>query len=101
MYAICCLHIVNPTGFEFALNFSDELTEIILETKYMEQLGFPVPELARSVALQEEKFTSYQDGIKKCLQRYPACIAALAPAEVQKTYSYKLYVLSGYVTNAL
>ena len=73
---------VGPTGFEFALNFSDELTEIILETKYMEQLGFPVPELARSVALQEEKFTNYQDGIKKCLQRYQACIASLAPAEV-------------------
>jgi len=48
----------------------------------MEQLGFPVPELARSVALQEEKFTSYQDGIKKCLQRYQACIASLEPAEV-------------------
>lgn len=76
------VHIVSPTGFEFALNFSDELTEIILETKYMEQLGFPVPELARSVALQEEKFTGYQDGIKKCLQRYQACIASLAPAEV-------------------
>ena len=48
----------------------------------MEQLDFPVPELARSVALQEEKFTSYQDGIKKCLQRYQACIASLEPAEV-------------------
>lgn len=73
---------MTPSGFEYALNFSSDLTEIILETKYMEQLGFPVPELARSVALQEEKFTNYQDGIKKCLQRYQACIASLEPAEV-------------------
>lgn len=76
------IHLVTPTGFEYTLNFSADLTEIILETKYMEQLGFPVPELARSVALQEEKFTSYQDGIRKCLQRYQACIASLEPAEV-------------------
>ena len=74
---------MTPSGFEYALNFSADLTEIILETKYMEQLGFPVPKLARSVALQEEKFTSYQDGIKKCLQRYQACIASLEPAEVR------------------
>ena len=73
---------MSPTGFEYALNFSADLTEIILETKYMEQLGFPIPELARSVALQEKKFTSYQDGIKKCLQRYQACIVSLEPAEV-------------------
>ena len=84
---------MSPTGFEFALNFSEEPTEIILETKYTEQLGFPVPELARSVALQEEKFTNYQDGIKKCLQRYQACIASLAPAEVQKYHIMYMYVL--------
>ncbi|KAG8146105.1 hypothetical protein E2320_012502 [Naja naja] len=40
----------------FVVNFSPILREIINETKYMEHLGFPVPEIARNVALQEDKF---------------------------------------------
>lgn len=50
----------GTSGFEkgtvFAINFSPALREIINETKYLEQLGFPIPELARNVALQEDKF---------------------------------------------
>lgn len=44
----------------FAINFPFALREIINETKYLEQLGFPVPELARNVALQEDKFLRYR-----------------------------------------
>lgn len=47
---------ISDKGSIFAINFSSALREIINETKYMEQLGFPVPELARNVALQEDKF---------------------------------------------
>ena len=36
----------------YRLNFDPELVEIICESKYMELLGLPVPDLARSVALQ-------------------------------------------------
>lgn len=43
-------------GAVFVINFSPILREIINETKYLEQLGFTVPELARNVALQEDKF---------------------------------------------
>ena len=34
------------------VDFDPILAEIVTETKYMEQLGFSVPELARNVALQ-------------------------------------------------
>ena len=34
------------------VDFDPVLAEIVTETKYMEQLGFSVPELARNVALQ-------------------------------------------------
>lgn len=40
----------------FTINFAPALREIINEAKYLEQLGFIVPELARNVALQEDKF---------------------------------------------
>jgi dynein heavy chain len=43
-------------GTTFIINFSPVLKEIINETKYLEQLGFTIPELARNVALQEDKF---------------------------------------------
>lgn len=46
----------SDKGTAFAINFPTALREIINETKYLEQLGFPVPELARNVALQEDKF---------------------------------------------
>ena len=46
----------SEKGAVFVINFSPALREIINETKYLEQLGFPVPELARNVALQEDKF---------------------------------------------
>jgi len=37
---------------KYIVDFDPMLVEIISETKYMEQLGFSVPELARNVALQ-------------------------------------------------
>jgi len=38
------------------VNFAPELSEIILESKYLEQLGFTIPELARNMSLQEYKY---------------------------------------------
>ena len=37
---------------KYIVDFASELSEIVVETKYMEQLGFSIPELARNVALQ-------------------------------------------------
>lgn len=50
----------SDRGITFAINFPFALREIINETKYLEQLGFPIPELARNVALQEDKFLRYR-----------------------------------------
>lgn len=68
---------------QYYVNFSPELTEIITETKYLEQLGFMVPELARNVALQEEKFSRYVDGLKRMLARYYDALSLLNAAEMQ------------------
>ena len=50
------IHFLNQliTGGEvkYVVDFASELSEIVTETKYMEQLGFSIPELARNVALQ-------------------------------------------------
>lgn len=39
-------------NLQYLADFAPELGLIIMETKYLEQLGFQVPELARNVSLQ-------------------------------------------------
>uniref|UniRef100_A0A2K5DJP1 Dynein axonemal heavy chain 10 n=1 Tax=Aotus nancymaae TaxID=37293 RepID=A0A2K5DJP1_AOTNA len=68
-------------GTVFAVNFSPALREIINETKYLEQLGFTVPELARNIALQEDKFLRYTDGVQRMLDHYHVLIGTLNEAE--------------------
>ena len=48
----------------------------------MEKLGFHVPDLARNVALQEEKFLEYCSGLENSLSRYHSLLASLTEAEV-------------------
>ncbi|ELK26420.1 Dynein heavy chain 10, axonemal [Myotis davidii] len=71
----------SDRGITFAINFPFALREIINETKYLEQLGFPVPELARNVALQEDKFLRYTEGIQHMLDHYHALVRTLNDAE--------------------
>ncbi|NXT57793.1 DYH10 protein, partial [Pluvianellus socialis] len=67
----------------FVVNFSPILQEIIIETKYMEQLGFPVPDIARYVALQEDKYLRYINGLKNMLDRYHKLMGTLNEAETK------------------
>ncbi|KAM9193992.1 dynein axonemal heavy chain 10 [Dugong dugon] len=71
----------SERGAVFVINFSPALREIINEAKYLEQLGFTVPELARNVALQEDKFLRYTDGIQRMLDHYHTILGTLNEAE--------------------
>lgn len=71
-----------PPNCEFVVNLAPELVEIILETKYLEKLGFHVPDNARNVALQEEKFMLCQEGLNRILKRYHQVLGSLNPPEV-------------------
>ncbi|NXK07793.1 DYH10 protein, partial [Herpetotheres cachinnans] len=67
----------------FIVNFSPILQEVIIETKYMEQLGFPVPEVARYVALQEDKYLRYRNRLKNMLDCYHKLMETLNEAETK------------------
>ncbi|XP_066546047.1 dynein axonemal heavy chain 10 [Amia ocellicauda] len=73
--------LVSDENVCYLVNFASELKEIISETKYLEQLGFSVPELARNVALQEDKFLRYVDGLKHMVNRYHGLMDSLNEAE--------------------
>ncbi|XP_064322361.1 dynein axonemal heavy chain 10 [Phalacrocorax carbo] len=75
--------VTTKKSVHFIVNFSPILQEIIIETKYMEQLGFPVPEIARYVALQEDKYLSYTNGLKNMLDHYHKLMATLNEAETE------------------
>ncbi|NXO06678.1 DYH10 protein, partial [Oriolus oriolus] len=72
----------------FTLNFSPEIQEIIIETKYMEQLGLPVPEMARYVALQEDKYLRYTSKLKAMLDRYHKLMEMMNEAETKLLDDY-------------
>ncbi|NXF47620.1 DYH10 protein, partial [Oceanites oceanicus] len=75
--------VTTKKSVHFIVNFSPIFQEIILETKYMEQLGFPVPEVARYVALQEDKYLRYTNGLKNMLDRYHKLMGTLNEAETK------------------
>uniref|UniRef100_UPI00398F6830 dynein axonemal heavy chain 10 isoform X2 n=1 Tax=Pristiophorus japonicus TaxID=55135 RepID=UPI00398F6830 len=66
---------------QYEVNFAPQLHEIIMETKSMEQLGFQIPQLARNVALQEQKFLRYTTGLRNMLNRYQKLMDSLNAAE--------------------
>ncbi|NWU57206.1 DYH10 protein, partial [Dromas ardeola] len=75
--------ITTKESVRFIVNFSPVLQEIIIETKYMEQLGLPVPEIARYVALQEDKYLRYTNGLKNMLDRYHKLMETMNEAETK------------------
>ena len=50
------------------INFNKTLHSIIRETKYLDAMGFQLPEVALNVALQDEKYRSYIENISLMLQ---------------------------------
>ncbi|NXX13494.1 DYH10 protein, partial [Podargus strigoides] len=75
--------VTTKKSVRFTVNFSPALQEVIIETKYMEQLGFPVPEIARCVALQEDKYLRYANILENMLDRYHKLMGTLNEAETK------------------
>ena len=57
----------SPEG-KIVINFNKSLHSIIRETKYLDAMGFQLPEIALNVALQDEKYRSYIENISIMLQ---------------------------------
>ncbi|NWV60845.1 DYH10 protein, partial [Malurus elegans] len=80
--------VTTKKSVSFALNFSPEMQEIITETKYMEQLGLPIPEMARYVALQEDKYLRYTSKLKAMLDHYHKLMEMVNEAETKLLKDY-------------
>ena len=65
----------------YRVNFSQELSKIIRESKYLDRMGFPVPESALLVTLQEEKYHSYIQRMQQMLNTYHGLLDSLSVVE--------------------
>lgn len=52
------------------VNFHSDLTRIIRETRYLDRMGFAMPEIALNVALQEDKYLAWLEGLESLLEHY-------------------------------
>ncbi|NXN18460.1 DYH10 protein, partial [Indicator maculatus] len=80
--------VTTKKSVRFVVNFPPMLREIIIETKYMEQLGFTVPEMARYVALQEKRYLRYTNRLKVMLDLYHRLMGTLNEAETKLLHDH-------------
>ncbi|KAI9223372.1 dynein heavy chain and region D6 of dynein motor-domain-containing protein [Blastocladiella britannica] len=66
----------------YIVNFKPELADIIKEAKYLEKIGFAIPETTINIALQEEKFSGYTEALGGLISNYHAVLESLDDAEV-------------------
>jgi len=65
----------------FSVNFSPALKTLIREGKYLDRLGFEVPDMVLNITLQEDK---YHDSVQRCtkmLNRYHGLLDSLSESE--------------------
>ncbi|KAI9188096.1 hypothetical protein H9P43_002487 [Blastocladiella emersonii ATCC 22665] len=67
---------------KYIVNFKPELADVIKESKYLEKIGFAIPETAINIALQEEKFSNYTESLGSMLHNYHDLLERLDEAEL-------------------
>lgn len=67
----------------YLVNLDPELREISCEARYLEQMGFHIPELTRNLALQVDKYLQCQFKLQRMVDRYHMLLDNLNNAEVR------------------
>ncbi|CAM9101409.1 unnamed protein product [Chrysoparadoxa australica] len=78
---------IDPVTFRmppppYAVNFAPELYLIIRESKYLDRMGFQVPEAALTVTLQEDKYHKYVQDVNLMLKAYSQLVSSLSAVEM-------------------
>ena len=73
------LIIRHPEDGRLYVNFDHEILQLIRESKCLDRMGIEVPEGARIVLLQEEKFKSYYNDLHYALHEYERVAELIIP----------------------
>ena len=66
---------------EVVVNFSEDLILLMRETRYLDRMGFEVPDIALNTTLQEDKYYTLRERISAMLADYHEVKACLSPIE--------------------
>lgn len=66
---------------QLKVNFRPDLKDMIKETKFLEKMGFVLPETAINIALQEEKYMAYVEVLERMLHDYHQVLDTMDVAE--------------------
>ncbi|CAD7701503.1 unnamed protein product, partial [Ostreobium quekettii] len=64
-----------------SVNFHNNLTQLMRETRYLDRMGFAIPEVALNVALQEDKYHQCVEALEIMLEHYYQVLSMLTPVE--------------------
>ena len=67
----------------YFVNFSPELVALVQEAKALDRMGFPVPESALNIALQENKFSRFSQDLNQVIKRYLQSMSKMNPTETE------------------
>eukprot|EP01040_Poterioochromonas_malhamensis_P004773 gene4773-5123_t len=73
------LIIRHPDDGKLYVNFDQEILQLIREAKCLDRMGIDVPDSARIVLFQEEKFKNYHNELHWALSEYDKVIANVIP----------------------
>ncbi|KDO29332.1 hypothetical protein SPRG_05868 [Saprolegnia parasitica CBS 223.65] len=73
------LIIRHPETTKLYVNFDKEILQLIREAKCLDRMGIDIPENAKMVMLQEDKFKNYFNELTYTLREYDRVIARIIP----------------------
>ena len=77
------LIVRHPDDGKLYVNFDAEVLQLIREAKCLDRMGIDIPESAKTVLLQEDKFKSYYSQLSHALQEYARITARIIPVTAQ------------------
>ena len=80
----------------FSVNVPYELLEIIADSKHLEVLGFHLPELARNVALQEDRYRRHSVNLAAMIDRFNSVLSCMTDPEVRLSANHKAWATRGF-----
>ncbi|OAF64588.1 hypothetical protein A3Q56_07698, partial [Intoshia linei] len=73
---------INMENLRYSVNFNSDLYEIISESKYLEKIGFKIPDMTKNVSLQEEQYIHFVTKLNKICKKYDETINLLSLSEI-------------------
>ena len=71
--------IRHPDNMKLYVNFDSEILTLIREAKCLSRIGIDIPESAKIVLLQEEKFKHYNNELQFVLREYDRIVNKIRP----------------------